>query len=238
VESEKQRLIKLGGLANIFGAEPTGAVLDVYLQALEDLPDEQFTRAISLAIKNLKFFPKPAELRELVGADGSSLDQKSETHKAWDILLSFVSKWVQSDVEGTYRIYRGVRSSSPPELSQRILDVVRRTGGWKTYKCMTNDDYPFVQKRFFEEYAVWSAVEAIEPERLLTAPAVMLRLAAPSPTKIPATKPLDPVAAPIKAKVIPAPLDDVQLRDRREMLRQQIESLAKRSETREETRPF
>jgi hypothetical protein len=36
VDREKQRLSKLGALANIFGAEPTGAVLDMYLQALND----------------------------------------------------------------------------------------------------------------------------------------------------------------------------------------------------------
>src|SRR5580704_2401731 len=111
MRSEQQRLSKLGILANVFMSEPTGPVLDMYLQALEDLTDEQFTLAIGLAIKSLKFFPKPAELRELVGADGSSLDQKSESHKAWDVLLSFVSKWVQSNVEGTYTISRGVRSS-------------------------------------------------------------------------------------------------------------------------------
>ena len=42
MNSEQQRLSKLGVLANVFGAEPTGAVLDMYLQALEDLTDEQF----------------------------------------------------------------------------------------------------------------------------------------------------------------------------------------------------
>ena len=98
--SDAERLSQLGALANIFGAEPTGAVLDLYLQALNDLTDEQFIRAVTLAIQTLKFFPKPAELRELIGVAGSSLDQKSESHKAWDILLSFVSKWVQSDIRG------------------------------------------------------------------------------------------------------------------------------------------
>ena len=229
MDREKQRLSKLGALANIFGAEPTGAVLDMYLQALNDLTDEQFISAVTLAIQSLKFFPKPAELRELIGVAGSSLDQKSESHKAWDILLSFVSKWVQSNTEGTYRISRGVRSSEPPELSQRILDTVRRTGGWKTYKCMTNDDYPFVQKRFFEEYAVWSAVEAIEPGRLLTAPTVMRALAAPRAEwpKPTATKPQETL--PLKAKVIPQPLTEVQLRDRREILKQQVETIVNRT---------
>lgn len=83
-------------------------------------------------------------------------------------MTSFVSKWVQSDVEGRYVITRGVRSSEPSKLAQRILDTVRRTGGWRAYKCMTNDDFPFQQKRFLEEYEAWTAVEQIAPSKLLT----------------------------------------------------------------------
>jgi len=83
-------------------------------------------------------------------------------------VTSFASKWVQSDVEGRYMITRGVRSSEPPRLAQRILDTVRTTGGWRAYKCIANDDFPFQQKRFLEEYEAWTAVEQIESLKLLT----------------------------------------------------------------------
>jgi hypothetical protein len=226
--NEAERLSQLGALANIFGAEPTGAVLDMYSQALADLSEEQFSRAITVVIRQLKFFPKPAELRELAMAAGSSVDRDAESRKAWEVVISFAGKWVQSDpAGGGYVVSRGVRSSEPPTLSQQIIDTVRRTGGWPTYKCMTNDDYPFVQKRFFEEYAAWVAVEQIVLGKLLTE-MPQLQLAA---------KPMDPRPADCTRKVnsgdIPTlkrratlePLTEAQLRDRREMLRQQAEFL-------------
>jgi hypothetical protein len=52
-------------------------------------------------------------------------------------------------------------------LGDRILDCVRRSGGWKTYKCATDEDFPFLQKRFFEEYQAWTAVERVDPSKLL-----------------------------------------------------------------------
>ena len=77
---------------------------------------------------------------------------EAEMRKAWDVLIEFVSKWVQSDVHGNYRPDAGCRFGKMPELAARILDTVRRTGGWRTYKCMSASDFPFQQKRFFEEY--------------------------------------------------------------------------------------
>ena len=72
----------------------------------------------------------------------------------------------------------------------------------------------------------------------LLPPDVVVRLlAAPPPAKITETKPLKPVVAlPIKAKEIPAPLSEAQLRDRREMLRRQLAALAKHREM-QEVRP-
>jgi hypothetical protein len=204
-------------------------VLDLYAQALADLSEEQFSRAIKMAIQKLKFFPKPAELRELAGAPGSSVDRDAESRKAWDVVIAFAAKWVQSDAEGSYVISRGVRSSEPPQLSQQLRDTVRRTGGWRTYKCMTDEDLPFVQKRFFEEYAAWVAVEQIVPGKLLTEMPLRQLIAKPMDLPTIAEKKLAQCAMPaVKAKAIPEPLTEVQLRDRREMLRQQVESLRTR----------
>lgn len=227
--SDAERLSQLGALANVFGAEPTGAVLDMYSQALADLSEEQFSRAITVAIQRLKFFPKPAELRELAGATGSAVDRDAESRKAWEVVIAFAAKWVQSDAEGSYVISRGVRSSEPPQLSQQILDTVRRTGGWRVYKCMTNEDLPFVQKRFFEEYAAWVAVEQIVPGKLLTEMPLRQLIAKPMNPPTIAEKKLPQCAMPaVRPKAIPEPLTEAQLRDRREILRQQVESLKTR----------
>ena len=84
---------------------------------------------------------------------------------------------------------------------------------------MVDEDYPHQRKRFFEEYAAWTAVEQIAPAKLLTEmPAIQLM-----------AKPMDrlkgePRPAPmaqVTIKKVPEPLTEAQVRDRREMLRQQ-----------------
>jgi len=110
---------------------------------------------------------------------------------------------------------------------------MRRAGGWKVFACMTDEDLPFVKKRFLEEFEAWTAVEQVPTSRLLTE-MPRFRLVA---------KPMDPrkleeAAAPatlgelalIKPKRIPGPLTDAQIRDRREMLRQQAALFARNGE--------
>jgi len=46
-----------------------------------------------------------------------------------------------------------------PELPERLRDTVRRVGGWQALVNPSPDDYPHVQRRFYEEYRVWAATE-------------------------------------------------------------------------------
>lgn len=180
------------------------------------------------AIREAKWFPKPAELRELAGASQQQ-GQDAEARKAWDVLTRFVKKYVGNDVYGTFAPQHGWYPKSHPKLSDRILDTVRRSGGWKVYKCMTNDDFPFVQKRFFEEYSAWTAVERIEQPKLIREMPQLQLVAKPmDPLTISERTPMaQSVDAPaFKPKAIPEPLTDAQLRDRREMLRQQATAMA------------
>ncbi len=114
---------------------------------------------------------------------GGSVDTEAEKLLAWDVLEKFVSKYVGNDVHGNYgpdfgwygpqRNYLDeiVKPASYPQLCDRILDTVRRTGGWKVYALVTDEDFPFVQKRFFEAYEAWSEVERISDRaRLLETP--------------------------------------------------------------------
>ena len=190
--------------------------------------DEQIAHAMTRCSRECRY---PVRLQDfLQRIPGQEIPEpEAEARKAWDLVTSFASKWVQSNPDGGYVISRGVRSSEPPKLSQHILDTVRRTGGWPTYKCMTTDDYPFVQKRFFEEYEAWTAVEQIATGKLLTEmPRLQLVAKSMDAPQIAAPK-HEPTAVPtFKAKPIPAPMTDAQLQDRREILRQQAESLLKR----------
>jgi hypothetical protein len=128
--------------------------------------DEQVDHALECACRCRYPVRLPDILRWVPGQEVAQ--PEAEARKAWDIMLGFCSKWVQADPQGNYVITRGVRSTEPPTLSQRITDTVRRTGGWRAYKTMSENDYPYQQKRFFEEYEAWTAVEKILPVKLLT----------------------------------------------------------------------
>jgi hypothetical protein len=101
---------------------------------------------------------------------------EAEQRAAWDVLIKFVDKWVQSDVHGNYAPDRGCRPGPMPVLSERILDTVRRTGGWRAYKCITASDFPFQQKRFFEEYLAWNGVNSVAPALIETMPKNLLKM--------------------------------------------------------------
>jgi hypothetical protein len=152
-------------------------------------------------------------------------ESEAEARKAWDVLMGFVSKYVGNDVYGIFSPEHGWYPKSYPKLSHCILDTVRRTGGWKIYKCMTDGDFPYVQRRFFEEYAAWAAVEQVAPDKLLME-RPQLQLVA-KPIGLPKAE-MQPKQAGqrVVIKKIPEPPTQAQIRDRREMLRR-AESLSK-----------
>lgn len=71
-------------LAVTFGVDITGERLEVYTEHLADIPREQLGRAFWRASRNLKFFPKIAELREFAGALPDTLDDgRPGPEEAW-----------------------------------------------------------------------------------------------------------------------------------------------------------
>jgi hypothetical protein len=218
-------------LAEAMGETMTPARLKIYASDLADIGQAQLAIAFQHARRQCRFFPKIAELRELAGASPRQNDD-AEMRKAWDVLIRFVSKYVSNDVYGSYGPEHGWYSKTFPQLSDRLLATVRRTGGWKVYARMTDEDFPFQQKRFFEEYQAWAAVENLDPGHILTtlsAAIAQRRLAPVMPIKPEAER--KPAQVPlVQPKPIPAPPTDAQLRDRREMLRQQAATLLRREE--------
>jgi hypothetical protein len=207
-----------------------GKTLEVYLKALSDLTDEQLQVATHHAIRELKFFPRVAELRELAGA-GRAEQQDAEARVAWDCLIKFVAKYVSNDIYGNYGPEHGWYPKTFPKLSDRILDSVRRSGGWHVYKCMDADDMPFIQKRFFEEYRAWTAVNEINPAisgMLTEAPQLQLTGMTEQDNDNFRTRVGKLSSSPVVLKPVPEPLTEVQLRDRREILKQQAEILKRK----------
>lgn len=103
---------------------------------------------------------------------GFDVDVNAEKRLAWETLMHFVRKYVGNDVYGNFGPEYGWHSYDFPELSPRLLDTVRRTGGWSIYARMRDEDLPFVQKRFFEEYAAWTEIQhvAADPSKVLEMP--------------------------------------------------------------------
>jgi hypothetical protein len=227
LSSVEWRTKQLLAIAEVFREPLTAECLAMYVESLADLSDEQIRLSIGRAIRELKWFPKPAELRELVGSNPKQ-EKDAEGRKAWDVVTQFVTKYVGNDVHGNYGPEHGWYPKSYPKLSDRILGAVRRTGGWRLYKSMTEKDYPFQQKRFLDEYEAWTAVEQIAPSRLLTEMPRLRLVAKPmDPPRSVEPKVERPEASAFKPTSIPVPLTNAQLRDRREMLRQQAASLAR-----------
>jgi hypothetical protein len=189
--------------------------------------DDEIDGALTRCARECRYpIRLPDILQRIKGQEISQLE--AERHKAWEIVTAFAEKWVQSDVEGNYAISRGARSSEPAKLSRRILDTVRRTGGWRAYKCMSGDDYPFVRQRFIEEYVSWTAVEQVPAAKLLEEMPRLQLVAKPMDSPHGAEpKAPQPEMSAFKPKSIPVPLTDAQLCDRCEMLRQQLWHLRK-----------
>ena len=56
------------------------ARLLIYREALDDLPADLLAKAVKLAIRQCRFFPVPAELRQLVEAD--LIERRAHLHRA------------------------------------------------------------------------------------------------------------------------------------------------------------
>jgi hypothetical protein len=222
VERSEALVARLARFYSVMGHRPDepGALAMMADILCQSASDEQIAHAMTRCSRECHYPVRlPDFLQRIPGQEIP--ETEAEGRKAWDLVTSFASKWVQSDPEGKYVITRGVRSSDPPKLSDRILDTVRRTGGWKVYVCMSDEDFPFVQKRFFDEYKAWIAVEGVELPKLIQGMPLRLVAKPMDAPKIRAPK-QEPTAVPaFNAKVVPIQMTDTQLRDRREMLRQQ-----------------
>jgi hypothetical protein len=153
--------------AEVMGTELSTPALALFVADLEKLPIESVARGLARCrreIRGRNGFPPTltiADVLDRAGVVAESEAKDAEWQVAWDVIVSHASKYIISDPEGGYaeRRYFG-ETIVIPELPQRIRDTVRRIGGWRAIKCMSNDDFPFVQKRFRETYQAWEAAES------------------------------------------------------------------------------
>lgn len=73
----------ISALAATFNSEPTEALFEGYWLGLRDLPITAVKRAAARAIRDMRFIPKPIELRELAG----ELSPQDRAVKAWGAVM-------------------------------------------------------------------------------------------------------------------------------------------------------
>jgi hypothetical protein len=209
--------------------EVVGAINQMAADLLEDgCSLEQIAYALRRCKPECKYPVRlPHIFERIPGREVSRED--AEIHAAWDITINHVRKWGRwaEDYAGAY-IEKGA-----PVLPDRITDTVRRTGGWGAYLVLGYSDQDrardaaFQRERFFDEYKAWTAIDRAVPNlaQLLNAKPEVLALAAKpmeSPKEI-VRKEVEQIVRKAKRQT---PLTDSEVLDRKEMLKQQAQSIA------------
>lgn len=142
--------IALLALGEAFDAPVTETRVDAYFAALSDIDWPSLEVAMQQALKALRWFPKPVELREL--AIGVPAD---DAEHAWGLLLDEA---------------RRVGSYGTPNLPAVVMDAVRAVwGSWQRF-CLIEVVGPEGignRKQFVSAYATY-ARKAVQGARALT----------------------------------------------------------------------
>jgi len=163
-----------------------------------------------------------------------------EARAAWDAVIRYVGKWGRWNCEYD----RAYIEAGAPTLPARIADTVRRSGGWAVYLGLDPKSFPFQQKRFFEEYAAWTAVEreAVPLKQLVGEAQAMKLVADTSMPKAPEAPAADSTnknliyhKAPKAQEYVPP--SEEQLRDRRAVLKAQLARMHQERAKRHEPDP-
>ena len=132
--------------AKYFEKELPAPIVEIYLSALERFSDQEISAALSSAMKTLRFFPKIAELVELLEGDSST-----KALAAWDTVMTQARK-------------TGRRTTA--SLGPVIDSAVRILGGWEKIADHPIAQLQFLQRDFVEAYEAASH-SAFYPDRML-----------------------------------------------------------------------
>lgn len=125
---------ELAGLAEVFGEQVSQVRAQLYFEALSTFTLDEVRAAVRGAIRGCRFFPKPAELIEML--QGSAEDQ---AEVAWGRFLHALTH------HGTY---------TSVDFGDPILHAVIQTqfGGWHETWKLTTDETRFAHIEFVKLY--------------------------------------------------------------------------------------
>jgi hypothetical protein len=136
--------------------------LKIYAADLADLERCQLETAFARARRELKFFPKIAELRDLAGAAAKD-ERNVEAEAAWKWATDYLRKWGVDLMP----IYSGGKRLEAPAIPPRIAYALRRIGGLSALNQITADSRPFMFKDFCEAWHVAPIADSLALQQRL-----------------------------------------------------------------------
>jgi hypothetical protein len=116
-----------------------------------EIGGDALVSALSRCIRELKFMPTIAEIRDSAGLNQKK-QEAANADNAWSVVLLYIERW-----HGVERIYRGqdpttgeTRWEYPPKLPPHIEHAVRAAGGVRCIANTSPEDLPFRIKNFRE----------------------------------------------------------------------------------------
>lgn len=203
-DDRTERVLRL--LHTFYGAVGNPPTVDGALALMaKALVAKASIEQITIGLDACMFEKFPVRLPHILGRiPGIDADVNAEKRLAWEVVEKFAKKWLRWNDDRTVASI----AAGAPELTTRIRDTVRRSGGWSVYLRMTDEDFPHQQKRFFEEYEAYDEIQhvAADPTKLLEMPRVKELVAAkafPAPSVRKFAQPAAPIS-PQKARIMKA----------------------------------
>ena len=150
-------------LAEAFAEPLTEERMEIYIRALADVPQDRLRISFQRALRELTWFPKVAELRNLADANAESgskeAEAKVEADAAWTYVNDYLRKWGVDQ----FALYSKDGKQTPPPLDPRADYALRRIGGFQALHQMDISRMPFVYRDFCEAYAQAPIAEQMAP---------------------------------------------------------------------------
>lgn len=148
-------------LAEAFGEPLTQERAEIYVSSLVDITQERLQTAFHRALRELKWFPKLAELRELSGWSADE-EKKVEAQAAWEHANEYLRKWGVEKLP----IRSGGKWITAPPLEPRLEYAVRQIGGLWRLNQVTDETYHFMFRDFCEAYLLAPVAELMANQLL------------------------------------------------------------------------
>jgi hypothetical protein len=221
---------QLVALAEGFGTPLTPQRLMIYVDNLQDLDQAKLAQAMCRTVRESKFFPTVAELRQRAGHDAAQ-DADLAAEAAWQRTLENIRKY------GVHRLptIRNGEMVAPPRLDERTEYSIQAAGGRVAINDSLNAENvsaeSFSKKRFLEAFANYDETKVAALAQLPGEVKGIIKQLLPAPTSARQTDSEKRTTAPPRiVKPVPPPLTDADVEARRTLLAQQAAELAQRFE--------